>query len=1114
MFHSSGKHDIPAVRLLEYWRVKNPTNSTYKALYDALKRSGKNDLAENVYNASPEELSRDVLSRPKPLLRHQYTPSPTLEIRKKPSTTVLVAPNTTDIKSTRSPTMESDSHFIVSPVPSDVDLSSSSPIMPSDTDLLSNSPNNTQSDVDLSLSSSPNAQSGDDRLSYSQNNSTWNETPSSPDVSTTLELTSVAYDEKAESSFDRSNSPNRLEQASDSTEEKGELDEMEKNKSGEFDDNHNSKLSEYEESPLSSLEYGTGQERWSSTATYATNTPEEEKLPDDDSRPRSPISPVSIRSDRYTFNNYTKDSDDGTSDSRPTSFRRESFDNSVVTPCDVSATVTPNTCSPVPPNEEQEESSSPIPPTIESDEVVEIEYVIPKIPSEIDFSILGEEGSQEDEMEKMETNGEEERVTSPYELSVLQKQREMDEAWELEHSRDNKPRDHESSQLVAEEDIAEVKQEAVLESGIEFKSMEDAPENYVDNYIGDDVNEDGFQPVIVGASLVGVVDNEPESDKGEPCFDQAVDNLQEANDVQSEPEKYDILEHADPIQTNNAGEHISRSDGVSENYTENIHVTMEQYAESYPDSQELNTENYPESEPDFADQNRSVEEEHEDVKRDTPVEVDFACLGEPDEVEFPQAPLPSDERVSSPYELSLQRKQREMEEEEWEKEKATLVANGDRYSSRTPVQEEDVDEEIVMEDETSLKYLENDKPEVAGCLQIDPFEDFPDQEDSCNEKCTVDDGNLPAHHNQFPVAYDNDDADNFDLTNQNEKIIVSQTVTEEEATPYYELSPSEKINIGEKLVEAPVYAPETQSGPSLTLADDEAYNPDDAVGEDEIQIFPVTEGETQSAPFKPFNSFSPDHHDKETGHQVVPSPTVSEENMLEKYGSASDTSAVDDESLMLRKPNSSLQSPSNEYTANTFPTSITNAEYDTTAEVRQYQESQFVQNGESGFTKVVSNTTVSEKVLSMTKTEAREVTPEELQRLLAQQQQNGDGTTITTTTFVHRQIVNPDGSIETVVTGDDDASPRTSITYEGSQVVHAIDSQPTATTTAKDAEVLEIELESDEDNLTEQELVERLFGGQQDVLEFFHDGDVLDGDEAECGGKSGVGKVDEYGTQV
>ena len=70
---------------------------------------------------------------------------------------------------------------------------------------------------------------------------------------------------------------------------------------------------------------------------------------------------------------------------------------------------------------------------------------------------------------------------------------------------------------------------------------------------------------------------------------------------------------------------------------------------------------------------------------------------------------------------------------------------------------------------------------------------------------------------------------------------------------------------------------------------------------------------------------------------------------------------------------------------------------------------------------------------------------------------------------------------------------------------------------------MEIELNSDEENMTEEELVQKMFGDQQSVLEFFQDGEEEledDGEQLsiknnqEGGECNGVGKVDEYGTQV
>ena len=97
---------------------------------------------------------------------------------------------------------------------------------------------------------------------------------------------------------------------------------------------------------------------------------------------------------------------------------------------------------------------------------------------------------------------------------------------------------------------------------------------------------------------------------------------------------------------------------------------------------------------------------------------------------------------------------------------------------------------------------------------------------------------------------------------------------------------------------------------------------------------------------------------------------------------------------------------------------------------------------ENGFTKIVSNTTVSEKVLSMTKTEVREVSPEEL-LLIALQQQQHNGTmttTISTTTVVQREIV-----------GDKPGETEELLTTTIVQSDHG--DQKTITTTTQNAEV-------------------------------------------------------------
>ena len=59
IYHSSGRSDVASIRLLEYWRLKNPRTSTYKNLYDALKRFGLDVEAENVYKSAPQKFSTD-----------------------------------------------------------------------------------------------------------------------------------------------------------------------------------------------------------------------------------------------------------------------------------------------------------------------------------------------------------------------------------------------------------------------------------------------------------------------------------------------------------------------------------------------------------------------------------------------------------------------------------------------------------------------------------------------------------------------------------------------------------------------------------------------------------------------------------------------------------------------------------------------------------------------------------------------------------------------------------------------------------------------------------------------------------------------------------------------
>ena len=59
VYCSSGRNDAASIRLLEYWRLKNPRTSTYKNLYGALKRFGLDVEAENVYNLAPQKFSTD-----------------------------------------------------------------------------------------------------------------------------------------------------------------------------------------------------------------------------------------------------------------------------------------------------------------------------------------------------------------------------------------------------------------------------------------------------------------------------------------------------------------------------------------------------------------------------------------------------------------------------------------------------------------------------------------------------------------------------------------------------------------------------------------------------------------------------------------------------------------------------------------------------------------------------------------------------------------------------------------------------------------------------------------------------------------------------------------------
>ena len=844
------------MRLLEYWRVKNPTTSTYKALYDALKRSGNNEQAENVYNASPNELSREVSARPQPLSRH-YTPLATFEIQEKPTTVECIT-------KTWSPTMESDSHFSVSPVPSDIA----------------------------------------DQLSYSPNN--WDES-TSPDISSEITMsTTYAHNQKEEGDL--------MDRTISSPEQDDDSDVMVE------------KQSEYEGSPLSSFEYGSGNpERWSTTATYAANTPEDEKVPDGEVRLRSPVSPVSIRSDRLT-----KDGEGEEAESRPISFRRESsFESNIVTPCDVSATVTPHTCSPALENE---------------DDVVQTK-VLDERPPDIDFSAL--EGDNEEINDVPQS---EERAVGPYELSIQQRQRELEEAWELEHTRDNLALDYASNQPVAEESIMEQKQEQI-ESGIDFENLLDSSKDNDD--FETEVQADDT-PVV---AQYGLLPNEPafdaqseENSAQEPDFChgenpeisdisqeentekvEAVDHQEGNFDVADEDNNIEMIEAADPTQSNSAGQHISRSYDADDNKDEdsNLHII----------------------------EHHITTEEQQNIKSDSQPEIDFSVLGEPDDSEAPPSPSLLDEQVMSHYELSIQQSQRELDEE-WEKEHAVVSPINSDHGSRTLVEEEDLFEkkrknpDIELDDQqkeldtvTSEEIQQEVEREVYPLNYSDVFIDLEEKEEI-----------PPLNHIDFTI--------------------VPETVPEDEATPYYELSTSEKVKIGDKLVEAPVYMPATQSEPPLIDCDDDSIDSNHPYNENEV--LPATEEGRQYS-------------------VVIPV-----------------TEAAMPVNSVATQPIFSLGSPCEEF--------ITDRGYETKTE-EHHQEDDIVEN-ENGFTKVMSNTVVSEKVLS-SKTEVREVTPEELQQLIALQQQQHNGedgamtTIISTTTVVNREItIEPDDCNGNVPSGE------------------------------------------------------------------------------------------------
>ena len=475
------------------------------------------------------------------------------------------------------------------------------------------------------------------------------------------------------------------------------------------------KRSEYEESPLSSSEYdgtmnSTNQERWSTTATYATNTPDEEKFHDEEPelmRPRSPVSPVSIRSDRLDTTKDGEVTDDG--GSRPTSFRRESsFENSIVTPCDVSATVTPHTCSPtlIGGNEGIDEN------------VVEVKSVLDEQPPEIDFSALGD--PEEVDAPTMDEKAEE-RTMSPYELSIQQQKRELEEQWELEYSKENKIPNYTSNQLVNEDDLVEQKQQQV-ESGIDFGSLDSLPSSPLNGTedIGRDAHvvnpsleaQDDEFPAVVDAQFDHIENENPAI----PDMRQRED-VQELETVDNDDKIVLIQAAADPTQSSSAGQHISRSEDV--------------------DKYDVGDSEFP--------------DEQQDIQHDSQPEIDFSVLGEPDDSQMPQsASATPDERVISPYELSIQQRQLELDSE-WERENAPRMFSP---GSRTPVEEEDQYEEKKSNPDLNLKY------------QVE--EDFPGDVPSDVEVEAKEDAGLPRE----------------------DSIIVPEVVFEDEATPYYELSSS------------------------------------------------------------------------------------------------------------------------------------------------------------------------------------------------------------------------------------------------------------------------------------------------------------------------------------
>uniref|UniRef100_A0A7M5X491 Uncharacterized protein n=2 Tax=Clytia hemisphaerica TaxID=252671 RepID=A0A7M5X491_9CNID len=189
---------------------------------------------------------------------------------------------------------------------------------------------------------------------------------------------------------------------------------------------------------------------------------------------------------------------------------------------------------------------------------------------------------------------------------------------------------------------------------------------------------------------------------------------------------------------------------------------------------------------------------------------------------------------------------------------------------------------------------------------------------------------------------------------------------------------------------------------------------------------------------------------------------------------------------------------------------------DETTKVVAYHDNGDIMQHDDGFSKVIKSTVVQESVTMTTKTEVREVTPEELQQLLAQQQQEQQTGSdhqqgAITTTVVQQQIVRTQISSES---GNNVPIERK---FEPTEEV-VIKSSVTRET-SENVNVLEIELNPDEESLTNEELVERMFGNEENVMEFFKQDDDqqltlanttndVDNDDKD------VSKIDDYGTQV